>query len=161
MYIVENGRVYLKDKNTKTYYSDTTALDGEYINCPDLIVQEVIPLDIEILSANKKAEINQAAELEKSQGFDSDALGEMNHYYNHDKFPQWYRDYATVQNSAARKDTVDWMVGAEMVEHTAEQFDKVFSDLIDFERPIEYKILALLTQVDMLTTVEELDAIVW
>lgn len=163
MYRVISGRVHQVEPMFR-WVGKTLAEEGEYDTCPELI-KKVHVIDLHEIISKKITEIEQLADTEKTQGFNSDALGTVNHYYNHGDFPRWYRDTMMVQNSANRKDTVAWMVvtetGMEMVEHTAEQFDQVFTDLISFEQPIEYKRLSLTTQVSACTTKEELDSITW
>lgn len=164
MYKVENGRTYIMTDTSKIFVGDTVAQDGEYDERPSLIVYEPV-IDLKAAINSKLSEINELADTELLQGFNSSALGEEHHYRNDDKFPQWYRDNMAVQNSAARSDIVSWLTtsgdGWEMIDHTAEQFDQVFADLIAFEQPIEYKRLSLLEQAKGCETKEQLDNIQW
>lgn len=158
----ENGKI-ISTRKAKTIVEGEIQSDiGELgqIMQPDGTFIDA-PLDLQTLKLNKENEINQLADNEIKQGFHSSALGTQHGYPNDDKFPQWYRDKMAVQNSNARNSTVDWLTDQGMKSHTAEQFDNVFSDLVAFEQPIEYKRLALLMQIKAATSQEELDLIVW
>lgn len=125
-----------------------------------LSIEELKQQKIEELKQQKIEEINKAADAQLALGFDSDALGTIHRYPNNGKFPQWYRDKMAIQNSKSPDLTVDWLTDKGMITHTAEQFNKVFKDLIDFEQPIEYKRLSLLLSIES-SDEESISTIEW
>lgn len=128
-----------------------------------IFTDDKLPIDtpIDVAKQIKTKEINDKADLEISAGFLSDALGTTHNYMYDTKFQAYFQEQAIIQGSSCPDDNILWLTNEGMISHTSAQFDILFRDAKNHKKPIEYKRLGLLLQIQAATTNEEAESILW
>ena len=164
----EAGAVYVKSNS-----------DGTTTVFPDSFDSSLIPAKELVVAKRRKAqEMRDASNAARLSGFNSSALGTVNHYSTDNVFgdsvdPEKDREdlIATYLNALRNKDVPGWTVdypckgAGDLIyvakTHTAAQMIQVGDDGISAQRLVRQRLRLRLGQIVAASTVDEVRAIVW